>query len=272
MRTELHFATAVLVALGIGSWAITSAAELPAPPTPAPAPQIVEASETRKEQHYIEVLDSCAKDYSGTCVVARNAPTTTAEVQKQLRAGVVLAVSSTTVNVDGYEWYQVEFNEWLRYPERKDGTWYVRSDTVRHFTDSGTELLSTTTATTTKRIIIDRSDQKLYAYDGDVLFLAVPVSTGRESTPTPRGTFAIFKKTPSRYMQGPIPGLTPKNYDLPGVPWGMYFTEEGGAIHGAYWHDEFGSEWSNGCVNLPLIAARTLYEWTPLGTRVEVRD
>ncbi|MCL9972234.1 MAG: L,D-transpeptidase [Candidatus Pacebacteria bacterium] len=270
MRSELYFATSLLVALGIGSWAITSADELPAtPPHKAPENAVVRPVTLN---HYIEVLDSCAKDYSGTCVVARSAPTTTADVQKQLRSGVVLAVSSTTVSADGHEWYQVEFNEWLRYPERKDGTWYVRSDLVRHFTDTGTELLSTTTATTTKRIVIDRSEQKLYAYEGDTLFLAVPVSTGRELTPTPRGTFTIFKKTPSRYMQGPIPGLTEKEFDLPGVPWGMYFTEEGGAIHGAYWHDEFGSEWSNGCVNLPLIAARNLYEWTPLGTPVTVVD
>jgi len=271
MHGYVLLSAALVVALGIGFWASKSTAEIK-PVLPTPTTQILDVPFKVEPYHYIEVLDSCAKDHSGTCVVARNAPTTTAEVQKQLRNGVVLAVSSTTLKVDGHEWYTVEFNEWLRYPERKDGTWYIRSDTVRHFTDTGTELISTTTSSTTKRIVVDRSDQKLYAYDGDTLFLAVPVSTGRELTPTPRGTFTIFKKTPSRYMQGPIPGLTEKEFDLPGVPWGMYFTEEGGAIHGAYWHDEFGSEWSNGCVNLPLIAARTLYEWTPLGTPVTVVD
>lgn len=73
-------------------------------------------------------------------------------------------------------------------------------------------------------------------------------------------------------MQGPLPGISDQYYDLPGVPWNMYFTQEGGAIHGAYWHAEFGKQWSHGCVNLPLETARTLYEWTPLGTSVLVQD
>ena len=73
-------------------------------------------------------------------------------------------------------------------------------------------------------------------------------------------------------MQGPIPGQTNDDYDLPGVPWTMYFTDDGAAIHGAYWHDEFGFQHSHGCVNLPLNLARKLYEWTPLGTLVIVQQ
>ena len=73
-------------------------------------------------------------------------------------------------------------------------------------------------------------------------------------------------------MQGPIPGISAKEYDLPGVPWDIYFTKEGAAIHGTYWHENFGTRASNGCVNLPLEAARKLYEWAELGARVIVRD
>jgi lipoprotein-anchoring transpeptidase ErfK/SrfK len=102
--------------------------------------------------------------------------------------------------------------------------------------------------------------------------MVADVSTGLDGIPTPVGAYEIFRKTPSRYMQGPIPGQTSDEYDLPGVPWTMYFTDDGAAIHGAYWHDEFGFQHSHGCVNLPLNLARKLYEWTPLGTLVIVQQ
>ena len=82
----------------------------------------------------------------------------------------------------------------------------------------------------------------------------------------------IFKKTPSRYMQGPLPGITDQYYDLPGVPWNLYFTSGGAVIHGAYWHDKFGQPWSHGCVNVPLAEAQKLYKWVDLGTQVIVRN
>ena len=106
-----------------------------------------------------------------------------------------------------------------------------------------------------------------------MLFMETTISTGLELTPTPRGTFTIFKKTPSRYMQGPLPYLTvSRYYDLPGVPFNLYFTEGGAVIHGAYWHDSFGSRYSSGCVNMRIDEARMLYSWATLGTTVTVRD
>ena len=99
-----------------------------------------------------------------------------------------------------------------------------------------------------------------------------PVSTGLELTPTPRGVFSVYKKTPTRYMQGPLPDISDQYYDLPGVPWNLYFTKQGAVIHGAYWHNSFGTPWSHGCVNLPPEKARELYLWAELGTQVLVRD
>ena len=82
----------------------------------------------------------------------------------------------------------------------------------------------------------------------------------------------IYKKTPSRYMQGPIDGITDQYYDLPGVPWDLYFTSGGAAIHGTYWHENFGKQSSHGCVNLPVEKAKELYSWAEVGTRVTVQD
>ena len=74
-------------------------------------------------------------------------------------------------------------------------------------------------------------------------------------------------------MQGPLPNLVDQQvYDLPGVPWNLYFTQEGAVIHGAYWHTSFGSPYSHGCVNLWPDDARTLYMWAELGTTVIVED
>ena len=42
----------------------------------------------------------------------------------------------------------------------------------------------------------------------------------------------------------------PAAYELPGVPWVSYFTGNGVAFHGTYWHDNFGSPTSHGCLNM----------------------
>jgi hypothetical protein len=111
-----------------------------------------------------------------------------------------------------------------------------------------------------------------YAYDGDELFMQEPISVGLEGTPTPRGTFKVYTMIPSRYMQGPIPEVSDQYYDLPGVPWNLYFTKDGAVIHGAYWHDHFGQPWSHGCVNLPPQKAKELYLWADIGTTVTVQN
>ncbi len=220
---------------------------------------------------YIEIQDSCNYAYVGTCVNLRSGPGTTYPVAMQLRNNMVFRVASTTVNSDGHIWYEVGFDGPIRYPERVTSNWYVAADYTRFFYDPGP--LSTTAgvnASSTKRIVVDRTNEMLYAYDGTTLFMQQAISVGLELTPTPTGNFYIYRKIPDAYMQGPIPGLSDQSYDLPGVPWDLYFTKDGAAIHGAYWHNHFGEPWSHGCVNLPPAAAEILYEWADLGTPVTV--
>lgn len=220
---------------------------------------------------YVEVIGGCAHDFEGLCLNVRSGPGEEFEVVKQLRNGVVLKVNGL-VERDGRSWLRVVFDEWLRYPERVQGDWYVAADYVDILIDERNPNLASTAKASEKRIIVDRSEQMLYAYEGDALFMQTSISTGVELTPTPRGTFTIFKKTPSRYMQGPIPGITNKYYDLPGVPWNLYFTYEGAVIHGTYWHKNFGKPSSNGCVNLEPDDAEKLYAWADVGMKVIVRD
>lgn len=96
-----------------------------------------------------------------------------------------------------------------------------------------------------KRIIVDLSDQKLYACEDERLVLETPISTGRAVTPTPEGEYRIYLKLVADRMTGP-------GYNLPAVPWTMYFYR-GYAVHGAYWHNKFGQVMSHGCINLPTM-------------------
>ncbi len=240
-----------------------------------PAPQPASSAPVSPQLHnYIEIINSCGPHYEGACVNARSGPSTASPAVQKLRDGIVLAVASDTVqDASGNDWYKIIFDEWVRYPERVTTDRYVEADNARFFQEPlETSIEPGTTTTTQKNILVDRTTQMLYAYDGTTLFLKSPVSTGLELTPTPRGTFTIYRKSPSRYMQGPLPGVSDQYYDLPGVPWDLYFTAEGGAIHGAYWHNEFGQPWSHGCVNLPLDVAQKLYNWADIGTVVTVRD
>jgi len=220
---------------------------------------------------YIEVIDSCGPAFAEACLNARSGPGEEYPKVAKLRNGVVLKVGGK-VERDGRIWYKIAFDEKIRYPERVEGDWYVAADYVRVLLNEGNRDLMGKISENKKRIIVSRSEQMLYAYDGDELFMKEPISTGVELTPTPRGNFTIFKKMPSRYMQGPIPGITERYYDLPGVPWNLYFTYQGAVIHGTYWHENFGKPSSNGCVNLPPEKAEKLYNWTEVGTRVIVRD
>lgn len=229
-------------------------------------------SQPVETSHYIEVLDACGPYFVGECVNARSGPGKKFPVVFRLRTGVVLKVGESIV-VNGVTWYKVIFTHGLLYPERIKGDIYVSADFVHFINDEGDKVfVKGVTATSTKRIVVDVSEEMLYAYDGDVLFMKEPISTGLEFTPTPRGTFSVFKMTPSRFMQGPIPGVSTQVYDLPGVPWNMYFTESGDVIHGAYWHDHFGEPWSHGCVNLPVAKAKELYMWADVGMKVTVQN
>jgi len=234
-----------------------------------PEPQKIE----KKELGYVEIIESCGSYFNiDSCVNIRSGPGTSYEAVAKMRNGVVLRTSGS-VEAEGRVWYKIIFDEWLRYPERVETDWYVAGDFVRYFVDEGPiEIVSGDKIVTKKKIVVDLSEQTLYAYDGGGLFMKEFVSTGLELTKTPRGSFTLFKKMPTRYMQGPLPGISEQYYDLPGVPWTMYFTGQGAAIHGAYWHEKFGEEWSHGCVNLPPTQARELYEWADVGTPVIVQD
>ncbi|MGC4191192.1 MAG: SH3 domain-containing protein [Thermomicrobiales bacterium] len=114
---------------------------------------------------------------------------------------------------------------------------------------------------------VNLSTQYMIVYRGGTRVLGTYVSTGRPGFDTPTGTFHINAKLTSQTMSGVIGG---EYYNVPNVPWVMYFTDRGHALHGTYWHNNFGYTMSHGCVNLPLDVAAWLYAQAPIGMRVVV--
>ena len=114
-----------------------------------------------------------------------------------------------------------------------------------------------------RKIVVDRSSQRLqYLVNGKVV-LDVPVSTGVQSRVTPLGTFTIQKKIPvKRYV-----GTT---YDYRNVKWNLQFKPQY-YLHTAYWHNDFGIRpKSSGCVNMREADVELLYKYVDVGTTVEV--
>ncbi len=118
-----------------------------------------------------------------------------------------------------------------------------------------------------KWVQVSLGQQYATAWQGDTVVWQGYVSTGREGFETPTGTFHILTKLESQTMEGVIGG---EYYNVPNVPWVMYFTDLGHALHGTYWHNNFGTPMSHGCVNLPMDVAEWMYQWAPVGTRVEI--
>lgn len=122
-----------------------------------------------------------------------------------------------------------------------------------------TQVLGTTTADGTEKWIeVSLIEQKVRAWEGNQLVMEFPISSGKWA-PTPKGDFHIWYKTRNQLMKGGSKELGTYYY-LPNVPHNMFFYQ-GYAIHGAYWHNNFGNPMSHGCVNAPLSQVGELFEW-----------
>jgi lipoprotein-anchoring transpeptidase ErfK/SrfK len=111
-------------------------------------------------------------------------------------------------------------------------------------------------------IDVDLTNQAVYAYEGDVMVNAFVVSTGTWLTPTVTGQYKVYVKYRYANMHGP-------GYFLPDVPYIMYFYK-GYGLHGTYWHNNFGTPMSHGCINLRTDEAAWLFDWASIGTVVNV--
>lgn len=165
---------------------------------------------------------------------------------------------------DGKPWYRLT-DELLKIK------YYVPASHLRIINADSISPLSAHVPPSDKLIRIKLATQELSAYEGDRLVYQAKISSGIPTngpssngipTDTPKGKYHISLKMPSKHMgDGEI---TPdvSAYELLGVPWNCFFTATGVALHGTFWHDNFGSRMSHGCVNLPNNDALWLYRWT----------
>jgi lipoprotein-anchoring transpeptidase ErfK/SrfK len=133
-----------------------------------------------------------------------------------------------------------------------------------------------------KLILVDISQRHLWACDGAKTAYDSPVITGMSayaSTVTPTGTYHVHGKQTNLTLTGSdITGSwsDPVRYWMPFLnnKYGTY------GFHDATWRSpgSFGkvspdsSKASHGCVELPLSAAAWLYQWTPVGTPVTIKN
>ncbi|MBN1890399.1 MAG: L,D-transpeptidase [Thermoflexales bacterium] len=160
----------------------------------------------------------------------------------------------------GHLWYQLQDDQSPRRAE------FVPAEGVRLVTFE--EMAPISPYEADKLIEVSLSYQMLYAYESGRLVFSARCATGTSfrvsglgllNYHTPRGQHQVIRKRPSRHMSG-VPGRS-DFYDLPGVPFCTYFTGSGVAIHGTYWHNDFGHPRSHGCVNVLAEEAQWVYRW-----------
>jgi hypothetical protein len=109
-------------------------------------------------------------------------------------------------------------------------------------------------------IDVDLDNQILVAFEGELPVYATMVSSGGRDTPTETGEYRMWLKESEADMNG-LNGEDP--YSVATVPWTQFFNDAKGlALHTAYWHDQFGTRRSHGCINLAPRDARWLYFWS----------
>ncbi|MDX1437437.1 MAG: L,D-transpeptidase [Anaerolineales bacterium] len=165
---------------------------------------------------------------------------------------------------DGSPWYRLTSELW-------DVDYYVPATHVRMVSDEELTPISPEVPPEQKRILVNLKDQTLTAFESGREVLHTTISSGLPDpfptpgeipTETPLGRFNIQVKLPSKHMgQGRLTDDL-EDFVLLGVPWTSFFTTTGVALHGTYWHNNFGWQMSHGCVNMRNHEAKWIYRWT----------
>lgn len=166
---------------------------------------------------------------------------------------------------DGLPWYKIEDEMDVYY------TYHVSAPHLRVVTAAEIAPISVDVPFEDKRIEVSIVQQTLTAYEGSTAVLHTKISSGipnnnlpKDVTPTktPRGTFNIASKMPSKHMGDGHLTSDIEAYEIPGVPWVCFFEPKTGvATHGTYWHRNFGTPMSHGCVNMVSEEAKWLFRW-----------
>jgi len=152
--------------------------------------------------------------------------------------------------MNGILWYQV-------IDDRDQKTYVIQAEHLRPI--STEELSPISPGISGKLIEVDLSRQRIIAYENNQPVFTARTATGYFEGDTPSGEFLVERKQPSRHMSSNLEGNA---FDLPGVPWVCYISWTGVSLHGTYWHNNYGTPQSHGCINLTPEAAKWIYRWT----------
>jgi hypothetical protein len=160
-------------------------------------------------------------------------------------------------DTNGDPWYSILDDKW-------EYMFYAPANHFRIIPPEELEPISPDVPSILKRIEVHVPEQVMIAYEFDEPVFMARVASGalfsNGDYTTPLGRHTTFHKRSSRHMARG--NLAANGYDLPGVPWNSYITEDGIAFHGTYWHNNFGHPRSHGCINLTPQAAKWVYLWT----------
>lgn len=181
----------------------------------------------------------------------------------RLYYGSVHWVDGIDEGPDGQPWYRI-FDELVGFP------YHVMAIHLRPIPLEDWTPISPDVPLEDKRIEVNLTTQMLTAYEYDQIVFQTNISSGIPagrpspkviSTKTPSGEFRIMSKYPSKHMGNGNLFADLDDYELPGVPWTSFFTESGVAFHGTYWHDNFGTPMSHGCINMRIDEAKWVFRW-----------
>jgi hypothetical protein len=213
---------------------------------------------------------------------ARAEPHPQAKQVYRFYGSTVYHVVDALEDEEGTGWYKV-YDE---FPPTDPGYQWVLAKDMRRIRRS--EMAPIRPFAAKKHIEVDLSKQRLTCFEGDRIVFITLVASGLGATKlevagedgeiktviidlaTHKGETSALLKQPSRHMcNRPYPGGPPTVgdiFDLPGIPWNVFFDLSGTAIHGTYWHNDFGVRRSHGCLNVSSAAARWVYRWAhPIG-------
>ncbi len=178
----------------------------------------------------------------------------------RLYYGTVHWFTAVQEGPDGQPWYMI-------LDEADRTNYFVPAVQLRPIPADEIDPISPDVPFEKKRIEVDLTKQTLVCTESDQIVFQTQVSSGweglsiNESTATPIGHFNIQVKMPTKHMGDANLAAGLDDYVLPGVAWTSFFTTEGHAFHGTYWHDNFGATMSHGCVNMRTEEAKWLFRW-----------
>lgn len=164
---------------------------------------------------------------------------------------------------DGLPWY-------ILLDELLDITYNVPAAHMRLIQDEEITPISPEVPWEQKRVEVDLRRQVMICYENEQVVFQTTIASGRLDstipangipTRTPAGKFNVAVKMPSKHMGNGNLAADIEAYELAGVPWTVFFTAQGHAFHGTYWHDNFGVPMSSGCINMRNHEAKWFFRW-----------